>query len=891
MPESPVATVPSRNDSNPQTNGEQGSQSPDTDSTFEYPDSPDGDSEDDGNPFGDGQTPATDVPNPFGENDGSTTPLPNLQPPPTGEPAPEPTTSGEPEPVVATDVYESVAKLSFPLPKYIGEERGETRTWTSVDEKFSVTGTFNGLKQGFGEVKVTIDTIEELVSIPLPQLSIEDRNWIYKHAQYDYMRHIAGVHDNIVNDFRRYTPSDYETPTPFDVDWVTGMPELWGPVSTVDLTKDKKALSQGTYNQRYIRLNSGFLEPGDYWRLTSDGDGWLSNFNQGSDKIVLVWNKDFVDAKLGGYTSRTLQKICLEIFAERYPDIFVAIIRDYGALDAAEFFQRVIPIFFETTVTGKLVGNVLYAKSFTLKVRNVLGGVHISADDEIGYQRIFHKELMEWLAKVRARVAIGTDLDGDGTILSTEHAMGYFEEAEGRGVNIGDYGNHLRSLAALGNLNRKMNKFTRMVVQFKQIDQNNDDRIKPDDFGATLFSTHLKIKTVKEALTLKEDERAILLVLLTVGIRPKFYVHFADKFAPAMLSLSFSVRSKEATDTKNPYKSQKSGGVDFMINNKSPNQAAFADAVFDLLVRKELNHFRYFLKPYPVNTVLQYSDLKKVHFLGVYRDQITELGWLTSHIHLLDCKLVDIIPLNVGSSALPSGDGHIYRYAGPQGTLNIWVDGVLERNYAVRAIFWDHSLNEAMDTHLWTWKQDEVEYDIRGKLVNVQFIGDKIMMVIEADDGEVSAIPIYRMPPEMRRFARWALAFFRTDKFYESHDRHDNLPFSLATSTGTITSGVLLEADRKWGNNNGVASRLEITIFFYYDTGKTVQFDAKEAEQTGVQVGAVRDLPPTIVTADPFLTGLIHYETEIDTPETDQIYKEIPGMQGPTGGNNGNMPK
>ena len=882
MPESSVATVPAPSDSNPQTNGEEGPQSAGSDGTSDYPNSAYGDYENTDNPFGNGQTQTTDVPNPFDKNDSST-----ASPTSNGSPQ-EPVT---PEPVVATDVYESVAKLSFPLPKYVGEERGEIRTWKSEgDDEFSVTGTFNGLRQGFGEVKVTIETSEELVSIPLPQLSTADRNWIYKQGQYDYMRHIHGVNDNIVNDFRRYTPSDYVSPTPFDVDWVTGMPELWGPVSTVDLSRDKRALSQGKYNQTYIRLNGGFLEPRDNWELTSDGEGWLSDFNQGSNGIVLVWNKEFVDAKLGGYSTQTLQKMCIEILADRYPGIFLAFIREYGALSASAFFQKVIPLFFETSVTGKLVDDVLYAKSFTLRIRNVLGGVHISADDEIGYQQIFYKDLMQWLAKVRARVATGADVNGNGTIMSTEHAIGYYEELEGYGVNIGDLVNHLRSLGALGNLNRKMNKFTRMVVQFKQVDQNNDDRIKPDDYGETFFSTYLDQRNVKEAYTLKEDERAILLVLLTVGVRPKFYVHFADKFGPALLSLSFAVRSKEATDIKNPYKAQMIGGVDAMIHNKSPNQAAFADAVFDLLVRKELDHFRYFVKPYPVNGVLQYSDLKKVHYLGVYRDQITELGWITAHLHLLDSKLVGIVPLNVGPSALPSGNGHIYRYSGPQGTLNIWVDGVLERNYAIRGIFWDHSVSQAMDTHLWTWKEDDIEYDIRGRLVNVQFIGDKIMMVLEAEDGEVSAIPIYRMPPEMRRFARWALAFFRTDKFYEAHERNDDLPFSLQSNWSQITSSVLLESDRKWGNNNGVASRLEITIFFYYDTGKTVQFDAKEAEFTGVQVAAVRDLPSTIVTADPFVSGLIHYETEITTPETEQIYKEIPGMLGPTEGKNGISP-
>ena len=889
MPESPVAAVPSQSDSTSETNGEQGSSSPVTEGASEYSYSTNSDNENNDNPFGTGQTPATDDLNPFSENSSSTPPStdsqPTSQPSPSNGSEPEPVTPDEPGPLVATDVYESVAKLSFPLPEYVGEEHGESRTWTSVDEKFAVTGTFNGLKQDVEEVKVTIETSEELVSIPLAQLSIADRNWVYKHAQYDYMRHIDGVHDNIVSDFRRYTPSDYETPTPFDVDWVTGMPELWGPVSTVDLTRDKKDLSKGKYNRKYIRLNGGFLEPRDYWQLTTDGEGWLSKFNQGSDSIVLVWNKEFVDAKLGGYTARNLQKICIDIFADRYPGIFIAIIKKYGALDAVAFFEKVIPVFFETSVSGKLIDDVLYAKSFTLKIRNVLGGVHISADDEVGYQQIFYKDLMIWLEKVRTRVATGTDLDADGTIMSTEHAIGYYEEIEGNGVNIGELVNHLRSLAALGNLNRKMNKFTRMVVQFKQVDQNNDDRIKPDDYGETFFGTYLNIKTVTEAFTLKEDERAILLVLLTAGIRPKFYVHFADKFGPAMLSLSFSVRSKEATDTKNPYKGQTIGRVDEMISEIAPNQAAFADAVFDLLVRRELDHFRYFVKPHPVNDVLQYSDLKEYHFLGVYRDQITELGWITAHIHLLDCKLVDIIPVNVGANALPNGDGHIYRYAGPQGTVNIWVDGVIKQNYAVRGIFWDHSVSEAMDTHLWTWEEDDIEYDIRGKLVNVQFIGDKIMMVIEAEDGEISAIPIYRMPAEMRRFARWALAFFRTSKFYESHDRYDNLPFSATAATGGTASAILVEADQKWGNNNGLASRLEITISFYYDTGKTVQFDAKEAKQTGVQVGAVRDLPSTIVSADPFLSGLIDYEAEVSTPETQQIYNEMPEMSGPADAN------
>jgi hypothetical protein len=878
-PDSPVATVPNQSDSNFPTNSEQGSQTQDADTTFEYSDAPYGDYD---NPFETGETPKTDNVNLLGNTDGSEPASTDSQPPPSN--------GSSSKPIVATDVYQSIAKLSLPLPKYVGAERAEDRTWKSVDEKFSVTGTFNGLKQDLEEVSVTIETSAELVSIPLSLLCVEDRNWIYRHAQYDYMRHIRGVHSDIANDFRRYTPSDYETPTPFDVDWITDMPELWGPLSTVNLRKDKKELSQGKYNQKYITLEGGFLEALDYWKLTTDGKGWISNFTQGSESIELVWNKEFVDSQLGGYTTRTLQKVCLEILAEKYPDLFDALIRRYAALNPVDFFEKVIPVFFETSVTGKLVDDVLYAKSFTLTIRNVLGGVHISADDEIGYRQVFYKDLMEWLVKVRARVAMGTDLDGNGTIMSAEHGIGYYEEIDGDGVNISELVNHLRGLAALGNLNRKINKFTRMVVQFKQVDQNNDDRIKPDDYAGTYFATHLELETIKEAFTLKEDERAILSVLLTAGIRPKFYVHFADKFGPAMLSLSFSVRSKEATDTNNPYKGQTKGRVTAMINEKSPNQAAFADAVFDLLKRKELDHFRSFVKPHPVNGVLQYSDLKEYQYNGVYRDQITELGWITGHVQLLDSKLVDIVSLNVGAKALPSGDGHIYRYSGPQGTLNIWVDGILERNFSVRGIFWDHSISEEMDTHLWTWKERDVEYDIHGKLVNVLFIGDKIMMVIEAEDGEVTAIPIYRMPREMRRFARWALAFFRTDKFYHLHDRHDRLPFSLVSSTGASTSRILLEADQKWGNRDGKASRLEITIAFYYDTGKTVQFDAKEAAQTGVQVGAVRDLPPTITPAEPFLNGLINYETEIASPITEQIYQEISEMFAPTQDNKDNFP-
>ena len=68
-----------------------------------------------------------------------------------------------------------------------------------------------------------------------------------------------------------------------------------------------------------------------------------------------------------------------------------------------------------------------------------------------------------------------------------------------------------------------------------------------------------------------------------------------------------------------------------------------------------------------------------------------------------------------------------------------------------------------------------------------------------------------------------------------------------------------------------------MTIYHYYDTGKTVQFDIKEVDRYGKEVGAVRNLPGGIVEAEPFLSGLITYEGDITTPSTQQIYNEIPG--------------
>ena len=791
--------------------------------------------------------------------------------PPANTPAETPTE------IVAADIYEAVVKLPIPLPNYHGPEHGESRVWNSADEKFNMTGVFDGVTQGDEEPEVNIVSENTTVSVPISKLSIQDKAWFYKKGQYDYMRHIDGMHDNVVESFRRYTPDDYDTPTPFDVDWVTGMPELWGPVSTVDLTRDEKALSEGKYDQKYIRLNGGFLEPRDYWELTADGEGSLSTFNQGSANILLVWNREFADANLESYTASNLLNDCINIFKVRYPSIFITLIEQYGALDAVLFVQKVIPLFFETSVTGKLVGDVLYAKSFTLKVKDVFGGVHIRADDEIGYHEIFRKELLIWLALVRDRASVGTDLNGDGTIKSTEHAIGYFEETEGSGVIIGELVNHLRGLTQLSHLNVKMNKFSRMVVQFKQVDQNNDDRIRLDDYNGTEFINYLTVDFVKDAGTLKEDQRAILLVLLTVGIRPKFYVHFADKFGPAMLALSFAIRSKQIVDVDNPYKGKLPSEIDALIHQKSPTQAAFATAVFDLLMRRELKHFRYFLKPHPVTDVLQFSDLKKYHFLGVFRDQVTELDWITSHINLMDSKLIDIIPLKLPTEALPSGEGHIYRYVGPHGTLNLWIDGFIEHNYSVRGVFWDHSITEALDEHLWTWKEGDIEYDIRGKVVNVQYVGDKIMLVVQAENGEVMAIPIYRMPKEMQRFARWALAYYRTDRLYSDLDRNDRLAISVNNGYGESASAAVLEADQKWGNRNGKASHIELTIYHYYDTGKTVQFDIKEVERYGKNVGAVRNLPGGIMAAEPFLSGLITYEGDVTVQSTQQIYNEIPG--------------
>ena len=789
-----------------------------------------------------------------------------------------------PPAVVASTVYDGVAKLSIPLPSYHGPEHGESRVWFSADKKFNMTGVFDGVTQGDKEPKVDIVDSNSTVSVPISQLSIPDRAWFYKKGQYDYMRHIRGRHKNIVDSFRRYTPDDYETPTPFDVDWVTGIPELWGPVYPVDLVIDKVAIARGNYDQKYISLKAGFLAPRESWVLTPDGLGWLSNFHHGSESIVLVWNKAFVDANLGGYTSNTLRRIIINEFALQYPTVFLAVIEQFGLFGALDFFERVIPVYFETSIVGKLVGNLLYAKSFSLKVKNVFGGVHISADDEVGYREIFHKELLAWLAIVRTRAAKGTDLNGDGIIDSSEHAIGYFEENEGGGVLISDLVNSLRGLTQLANLNRNMNKFSRMVLQFKQVDQDNDDRIKMVDYAGADFVGVLNIDFVKEAATLKEDQRAILLVLLTAGIRPKFYVHFADKFGPAMLSLSFALRSTQIVDTNNPYKGKKLSEIDELIHQKSPTQADFASSVFDLLMRRELQYFRYFLKPHPIKTgVLQFSDLKDYHFLSVYRDQVTELDWITSHINLMDSKLVDIIPLKLPTEALPSSAGNIYRYVGPHGTLNLWIDGFIEHNYSVRGVFWDHSIIETMDEHLWTWKEGDIEYDIHGKIVNVQYIDDKIMLVVKAEGGEVMAIPIYRMPKEMRRFARWALAFFRTDRLYSDLNLQDRKAISVVNGFGAAAKAAILEADKKWGDRNGKASHIELTIYHYYDTGKTVQFDVKEVDRYGKEVGAVRNLPGGIVEAEPFLSGLITYEGDITSPSTQNIYNEIPrGMLGPT---------
>ena len=804
-----------------------------------------------------------------------------------------PTSSPEDAPsfVNANDVYSVIEKLEYPLPKFVGLEGGSMRTWKASAGDYTIDGVFDGLRIVNGEPEIAIKSAENEITIPKSKLSSEDRIWVTANGHHDFMAHAIQAAKNVEEKYRRYTPDDFESPCPFDVDWVTGIPELWGPVYDVHLVSDARKIAEGYYNGKYIRLN-GFLDPRDQWAATDDGLGRISIFSQGSKSLPLIWNKGFVDAELGGYTEQTMFELVINNLADRFPGILTGVVERYGAAGAVVFFKEALPVCFDMQLIGKLdeSGSFVYAQTFVLKLKHFLGEPTLYGKDEIGYRGVFAEELRRWLALIKARVMETADPNGDGTIHSEEHAIGYYEDVEGSGVNIDSLISSLRSLAALNALNINMNKFSRLVCQFKKVDQDNDGRIKIGDYAGAFWHEGVNLSLVNEAITLTEEHRQGLRLLLRKGVRPKVYPRFVKTFKKAMYHLELHVRSKDLTITSNPYLNKKPTEMREILDSRGAKQADFGLGVYDLLLRRETAHFQSLLaSPLPVSDVLQYSDFSNDgHYFKAYVGQKEELGWLISHITLMDTKLVEILPLQSGKHRLPAGKGHIYRFTGPYGTLNLWIDGILEKNYNLRALFWDHAVNKESSEHLWIWKEGNIEKYARGKLTNVYWRDNKMMLVIQTDEGETIGVPMYQMPQETQRFARWALAYLRTDKLYKDRGIIEGPKVAIAVEENTVSTSstqsdnanqIIAMADTRYiGDRNGKSSHVEIMVAYYYDNVKNVQFDEKEVEKDGKEVYSETVALTEENTGDLFLYNLPDYGGEETGISTEDIYRNE-GMQ------------
>ena len=835
------------------------------------------------NPFGDSSAAST---NPFGDSSAAEGPSTSTD----TSSSPMPTPEDAPSFVDANSVYSVIEKLEYPLPKFVGLEGGSIRTWSASTGDYTIEGVFDGLRIVNGEPEIAIKSSGNEITLPKSKLSSEDRIWVTANGHHDFMAHAIQAAKNVEEKYRRYTPDDFESPCPFDVDWVTGIPELWGPVYDVDLVIDAKKIAEGYYNGKYIRLN-GFLAPRDEWTLTSDGLGRTSIFRKGSKSLPLIWNKNFVDAKLGGYTREAMYDLVINRLVRLFPDLILEIDRKYGTAGLVVFFEKVLPIYFDMSLVGKLdeSGSFVYAQEFVLKLKNVWGEPQIYGRDEIGYRGVFEAELRRWLALIKTRIMETADPNGDGTIHSEEHAIGYYEDTEGAGVNIDALISSLRGLAALNALNIKMNKFSRLVCQFKEVDQNNDGRLKVEDYAGSIWHEGTNLALINEAITLTEEHREALRLLVGKGVRPKVYPRFVKTFKKAMANLELHVRSKELTITNNPYLNKKPSEMREILEARGTTQADFGFGVFDLLQRRETAHFQSLLgSPLPVADVLQFSDFSNDgHYFKAYVGQKDELSWLIAHINLMDTKLVEILPLQ-GSKALPAGKGHIYRFAGPYGTLNLWLDGVLEKNYNVRAVYWDHAVNQDSSEHLWTWKEGDVEKYARGKLTNVYWRDSKMMLVIQTDEGEAIGVPMVQMPQETQRFARWALAYLRMEKLYKDRGITEGPKVALAVEQNTITSSsstqsasadqIITIADNRYiGDRNGKSSHVEIMVAYYYDNVKNVQFDEKELEEEGKEAySETIVLAPEEEKGDLFLYNL-PAPNDVEEIRTEDVYR-LEGM-------------
>ncbi|MDB4864296.1 hypothetical protein OAI33_13485 [Pirellulaceae bacterium] len=834
----------------------------------------------DGSSSGPEKTPSESA-NPFGESSATEGPSPFTDTPSSPMPTPE----DAPSFVDADSVYSVIEKLEYPLPKFVGLEGGTIRTWGASTGDYTIEGVFDGLRIVNGEPEIAISSSGNEISLPKSKLRSEDRIWVTANGHQDFMAHAIQAAKNVEEKYRRYTPDDFESPCPFDVDWVTGIPELWGPVYDVDLVVDAKRIAEGYYNGKYIRLN-GFLEPRDEWAVTNDGQGRISILSKGSKSLRLIWDKDFVDTELGGYTREAMYELVINRLVRIFPGLISEIDEKYGAAGLVVFFEKVLPIYFDMHLVGKLdeSGSFVYAQEFVLKLKNVWGEPQLYGRDEFGYRGVFEEELRRWLALIKTRVMETADPNGDGTIHSEEHAIGYYEDAEGSGVNIDSLISSLRSLAALNALNVNMNKFSRLVCQFKQVDQNNDGRLKIDDYVRSFWHETTNLEIINEAITLTEEHREGLRLLVGKGVRPKLYPRFVKTFKKAMFHLELHVRSKELTITSNPYLNKKPSEMREILDSRGTKQADFGFGVFDLLLRRETTHFQSLLaSPVPVGDVLQYSDFSNEgHYFKAYVGQKDELSWLIAHINLMDTKLVEILPLQTGRDKLPAGKGHIYRFAGPYGTLNLWVDGILEKNYNLRAIFWDHAVNPESSEHLWIWKEGNIEKYARGKLTNVYWRENKMMLVIQTDEGETVGVPMYQMPQETQRFARWALAYLRTDKLYKDRGITEGPKIALAVEENTVstsssgaasTNQIIAMADTRYiGDRNGKSSHIEIMVAYYYDNVKNVQFDEKEVEKDGIEVYSETVALSEENTGDLFLYNLPEYGGEEEI-RTEDVYR------------------
>ena len=159
-----------------------------------------------------------------------------------------------------------------------------------------------------------------------------------------------------------------------------------------------------------------------------------------------------------------------------------------------------------------------------------------------------------------------------------------------------------------------------------------------------------------------------------------------------------------------------------------------------------------------------------------------------------------------------------------------------------------------------------------------------MMLVLQTDEGETIGVPMYQMPQETQRFARWGLAYLRTDKLYKDRGitgGPSSVALGVEENTVSTSSAeayhanyIIAMADTRYiGDRDGKSTHIEIMVAYYYDNVKNVQFDKKEVEKDGKEVYSETVTLSKEQTGALFLNNLPDYG-DVDEIRTEDIYRQ-----------------